>query len=58
MLIKNIILYICINIKTNTMTKQELIDKIIEVYLVDGKNMFQELYNNKINNNEKTNKYE
>jgi hypothetical protein len=32
------------------MTKQELIDKIVEVYLVDGKNMFQELYNNKINN--------
>ena len=34
------------------MTKQELIDKIVEVYLVDGKNMFQELYNNKINNND------
>ena len=33
------------------MTKQELIDKIVEVYLVDGKNMFQELYNDKINNN-------
>ena len=33
------------------MTKQELIDKIIEVYLVDGKNMFQELYKDKINNN-------
>jgi hypothetical protein len=40
------------------MTKQELIDKIIEVYLVDGKNMFQELYNNKINNNgQRSNKY-
>ena len=35
------------------MTKQELIDKIIEVYLVDGKNMFQELYNDKINNYER-----
>jgi len=35
------------------MTKQELIDKIIEVYLVDGKNMFQELYNNKMNNYER-----
>jgi len=34
------------------MTKQELIDKIVEVYLVDGKNMFQELYNNKMNNND------
>jgi len=41
--------------KINTMTKQELIDKIVEVYLVDGKNMFQELYNNKINNNDKNN---
>jgi hypothetical protein len=38
------------------MTKQELIDKIVEVYLVDGKNMFQELYNNKINNNDKIRK--
>ena len=38
------------------MTKQELIDKIIEVYLVDGKNMFQELYKTKINNNDKTKK--
>ena len=35
------------------MTKQELIDKIVEVYLVDGKNMFQELYKTKINNNDK-----
>ena len=34
------------------MTKQELIDKIVEIYLVDGKNIFQELYNNKINNND------
>ena len=38
------------------MTKQELIDKIVEVYLVDGKNMFQELYKTKINNNDKTKK--
>tara|TARA_E500000178_G_C16852031_1_gene675599 strand:- start:660 stop:785 length:126 start_codon:yes stop_codon:yes gene_type:complete len=37
------------------MTKQELIDKIVEVYLVDGKNMFQELYKTKINNNDKNN---
>jgi len=38
------------------MTKQELIDKIVEVYLVDGKNMFQELYKTKINNYDKTKK--
>ena len=38
------------------MTKQELNDKIVEVYLVDGKNMFQELYKTKINNNDKTKK--
>jgi hypothetical protein len=35
------------------MTKQELINKIVEVYLIDGKNMFQKLYNDKINNNDK-----
>jgi len=34
------------------MTKQELINKIVEIYLVDGKNMFQELYKTKINNND------
>ncbi len=29
------------------MTKKQLIDKIIKVYLIDGKNMFKELHNNK-----------
>ena len=38
------------------MTKQELINKIVEIYLVDGKNMFQELYKTKINNNDNSNK--
>ena len=38
------------------MTKQELIDKIVEVYLVDGKNMFQKLHKTKINNYDKTKK--
>lgn len=39
------------------MTKQELIDKIVDALLIDAKNMFKELHNNKTKTT-KTNKDE